>query len=35
VPDNAPYEIFFDSMNKSKERIDTLNKKIIASQSGT
>jgi len=35
VPDNAPYEIFYDSMKTAKSKIDTLNIKIIEAQSGT
>lgn len=35
VPDNAPYEIFFDAMSSAQTKIDTLNEKIITSQSWT
>lgn len=35
VADNAPYAIFYDSMKKSKERIEKLNTKIELAQSGT
>jgi hypothetical protein len=35
VPDNAPYEIFYDAMNTAKSKIDTLNTRITQAQSGT
>lgn len=35
VPDNAPYEIFYDSMKKAKSEIDDLNKRVTNAQTGT
>jgi hypothetical protein len=35
VPDNAPYEIFYNSMETAKTKIDALNQKIDIAQSWT
>lgn len=35
VPDNAPYKIFYDSMNTAKSKIDDLNNKLDIAQTGT
>ena len=35
VPDNAPYEIFYDSMQTAKDKIDILNSNIDTVKSGT
>lgn len=35
IPDNAPYEIFYNSMNTAKSEIDNLNTRVQIAKSGT